>query len=67
MRDNLTKEQAVILSAYTGVLMCNFGDFHEYVEKIMDRPVFTHEMADREISEQIKEASKSDFLSICAK
>lgn len=31
----MTKQERVIVSAYTGFLMCNFGDMHEYIEKIM--------------------------------
>lgn len=41
----MTKQERVIVSAYTGFLMCNFGDMHEYIEKIMGRPVWTHELA----------------------
>ena len=29
----LTKEQSIIISAYTGFTACNFGDLHEAVEK----------------------------------
>ena len=30
----MTKQEKVIVSAYTGVLMCDFADLHEYIEKI---------------------------------
>lgn len=40
----MTKQEKIIVSAYTGYLMCNFSDLHEYVEKKFNRPVFTHEM-----------------------
>lgn len=62
----MTKEQAAIVGAYTGYLAGPFSDMHEYVEKIMGRPVWTHEMGDKEIAEQIREAAKDDFLAICA-
>lgn len=29
----MTKQEAIIVSAYTGFLMCDFGDMHEYIEK----------------------------------
>ncbi len=29
----MTKEEKIIVSAYTGVLMCTFSDMHEYIEK----------------------------------
>lgn len=60
----LTKEQAVVISAFTGVLACDFGDMHEYIEKKLGRPVFTHEMASEKVMEEIKAATKQDFLSL---
>lgn len=62
----LTKEQAAIVGAYTGCLAGKFSDMHEYIEKVMGRPVFTHEMGDKRICEEIREKAKADFLSICA-
>lgn len=62
----LTQEQAAIVGAYTGVLAGPFSDMHAYVERIMERPVWTHEMADEAVQEQIKERAKSDFLALVA-
>ena len=31
----MTHREKVIISAYTGVLMCDFGDVHEYIEKYL--------------------------------
>ena len=61
----MTHREKVIVSAYTGILMCDFSDVHEYIEKILRRPVWTHELADKKIQDEIKAASKSDFLTIC--
>lgn len=61
----LTKEQAAILGAYTGITCGPFADVHEYVEKILGRPVMTAEMASERLAEKIKEASRGDFLAIC--
>lgn len=58
----LTVNQAAVVGAYTGFLVGNFRDMHEYVERVMDRPVWTHEMGTEEIALQIREASKEDFL-----
>lgn len=64
----LTKEQALLLSAYTGVLLCeSFGDLHEYIEKIVERPVFTHEMAEKDFWEKVKEKLKPQILEIIYK
>jgi hypothetical protein len=62
----LTKEQAVIITAYTGIGCCKFSDFHKYTEEIMGEPIWTHEFANAELWEQLKEKTKESFLSICA-
>src|ERR1041385_6012732 len=57
------KRLAVITSAYTGYLCAPvFSEMHEYIEKLLNRPVFTHEMASQELMDQIREAAKPDFL-----
>lgn len=61
----LTPHQGAVVSAYTGVLACNFDVFHEYVERVMGRPVFTHEFAGEGFAEALKQASRQDFLDIC--
>jgi hypothetical protein len=61
----LTKEQAIIISGYTGITCCNFRYLHEDIEKRLGRPVFTHELSDKEMSNKVKELYKEDFLSIC--
>lgn len=59
----LTKEQAAVIGAYTGVLCGSFSIMHEYVERIVGRPVWTHEFPS--LRDEIREKSKSDFLSLC--
>ncbi len=64
----MTKQECAIIMAHTGICMLtgdDFGIFHEYIEKIMGRPVYTHELGIEEISEQIKEKSLNDFLKLC--
>lgn len=61
----LTKEQAAVLGAYTGIMCGDFGSLHSYIEKVLGRPVWTHELADKDLVGRIKEAAKADFLSIC--
>ena len=63
------KEKAVVM-AYTGVAMLcgeKFSIFHKYIEDIMGRPIFTHELASKLLWEQIKEKSRDDFLELCKK
>lgn len=63
----MTKQEKVIVSAYTGILMCDFSSVHEYIERILGRPVWTHELASGKLWEEIKEKTKPDFMRICAK
>jgi hypothetical protein len=62
----LTREQAAIIGAFTGFSCGPFGDMHKKIEDLLGRPVFTHEMADKELWKEIKEKVKPEFLSICA-
>ena len=59
----MTKREAAIVSAYTGFLCGSFDAFHEYVEEIMERPVWTHEMGDSETFKEIQKRAKKDFIS----
>lgn len=63
----MTKEEKIIVSAYTGYLMCDFGSVHEYIEKVLGRPVFTHELTDKRIQKEIEEKVKPDFIKLCEK
>ena len=58
----MTKREGAILSAYTGCLLCDFNDFHKYIEELLGRPVFTHEIP--ELTEEIKERSRTDFITV---
>jgi len=61
----MTSEEAAIVSAYTGILIGDFNTLHKYIEKKLDRPVWTHEMASLDVAEEIKKAAKADFVAIC--
>ena len=63
----LTKEQAIIITGYTGIIAGNFADFHEDVEKRLQRPVLTHEFVNDDFMKQVKELYREDFLDICYK
>ena len=64
--ERLTSEQAAVIGAFTGMLAGPFSDMHEYIEKIMGRPVWTHEMGNDVVAAEIKEKAKADFLAIVA-
>lgn len=64
MTPKLTKEQAIIVSGYTGFLICQFSDLQNDVEKRMGRPVWTHEFGDKDFSESVAELYKDDFIDL---
>lgn len=64
----MTDYEKAVVMAYTGVCMLNgdkFNIFLEYVDKIMGRQVYTHELAFN--ADEIKEKAKNDFIEICLK
>ena len=65
----MTDREKAIVMAYTGYCMLA-GDklsvFYEYVESIMGRPVYTHEMGTKVVDNLIKEKARPDFIALCA-
>ena len=64
----MTDREKAIVMAHTGICMLDgkkFGVFHAYIEDIMGRPVYTHELAIQSISDEIKEKSRDDFIKLC--
>ncbi len=49
-------------SAATGRMMCEFSDMHEYIEQIMGRPVFTHELRIGSVAKEVGEKAEVDFV-----
>ena len=60
----MTKHQAAVITAYTGFLLGDFSDFHDYAETLMKRPIFTHEFGDSVFTRELHQASKPDFVSL---
>jgi hypothetical protein len=60
----LTSRQAAILGAFTGVLMGPFSEMHAYIEEIMGRPVWTHEMGSKALAKEISDRARPDFLAL---
>lgn len=65
----ITDRERAIIMAYTGASML-VGDklsiFYAYVEEKLGRPVFTHELGYIETQEELKDASRDDFLALCS-
>ena len=60
----LTKEQAVIITGFTGILCGSFGDFHADVEKRLGRGVQTFEMGMKSFMAEVKKLYEADFIEI---
>jgi len=64
MTDRLTKRQAQIVGAFTGIVAGPFPELHEYIQEILGRPVFTIELGNEEMADRISAAAKEDFLNL---
>jgi hypothetical protein len=62
----LTREQAAIIGAFTGISCGPFSDVHATIERVLGRPVWTHEMAAKELWDDVRERIKPEFLAIAA-
>ena len=60
----LTMEQAIIISAYTGFMICPFSKLHEAIEKKLGRPVFTHQLGTKPVWDEIHKGFTDDFLDV---
>ena len=64
----MTNNEKAIVMAYTGYTMLTgekLNFFYNYVEKLLGRPIYSHELADTEIIEEITRKSKEDFINLC--
>ena len=64
--NRLTREQAAIIGAFTGICAGPFEDVHEYAEKKLGRPIWTHQFADKQLWADLRAASKEDFMALSA-
>lgn len=63
----LTKEQAAILGAFTGILCGPFADIQEYANRVLNGQFFTHQFGDEGFAMRLKEAARADFMAIVYK
>lgn len=51
----MKKSEAILISAYTGYLFTkDFSDVHNFIQELLGRPVFTHELARDDIMREIR-------------
>jgi hypothetical protein len=60
----MTKYEANVISAYTGILCAPLSQVHEFIQCILGREVLVSELADYRY--EIKTASRPEFLRICS-
>lgn len=61
----MNRREAVVIMAVTGTTTVTFDLFHKYTERLLGRPIWTHEFASESLWEQIKDAAMPEFLDIC--
>ena len=61
----MTPTEKIIVSAYTGTLMCEFDDMHHYIEHKLGRLVYTHELGLKRVQDEIHSAVHDDFIAVC--
>ena len=60
----MTKREAAIVGAYTGVVVGSFDDIQKYIEELVGRPVWTHELASEQFFDEIHQLAKPDFMAL---
>lgn len=65
----MNDRERAIIETYTGFCMLTGNkrnEAYKYMEEIMGRPVYTHELEDERIQQELKEKAKPDFLKLCS-
>lgn len=60
----ISKREAAIISLYTGIMLGNFADTHAYAEELMGHSIWTHQFANKDLVEELKEKSRPDFMDL---
>lgn len=64
----MTKHEAAIIQAYTGVVMLQGDDlncYYRYVQDDLGIPIIDLFLASKEYEERVKAAAKPDFIKLC--
>jgi hypothetical protein len=64
MEENMyTVEGGFAYTLASGKMFCqNFGDFQEWCEKLLGRPIWTHEFARQELTDELQAAWEKQAL-----
>lgn len=61
----MTKNEKLIVSAYTGVLMVDWGELLDFAEEKLNRPILAKEVDTEEFFEELRNAIEDDFTKLC--
>ena len=61
----MTTKERVIVSAYTGIRMCDMDLIEAYVQEKLGRPVLSNEWGDQRVHEIVQAMVAEDFLMLC--
>ena len=61
----MTTKERVIVSAYTGIRMCDMDLIEEYVQEKLGRPICSNEWGDQRFHEIVQAMVAEDFLMLC--
>ncbi len=61
----MTKNEKLIVSAYTGVLMVDWNEFLDFAEEKLGRPILAKETDTEEFAMQLMSAVEDDFMKLC--
>ena len=55
------KRWPVVVTGFTGILSCGLAEIQADVERLLGRPVMTHELATKITWKEIKEVYRAEF------
>ena len=61
----MTTKERVIVSAYTGIRMCDMDLIEAYVQEKLGRPDLSNEWGDQRFHEIVQAMVAEDFLMLC--
>lgn len=57
----MTRKEAIAISAYTGFCFAPFDEIHQFIEEVLGRPVFTHELARDGILDDVRKSIQKNL------
>lgn len=61
----MTKNEKLIVSAYTGILMVDWPEFLDFAETKLSRPILAKETNTEEFANELIAAIEDDFMKLC--